>query len=94
MSLLDKVVAAVSPPESEQARRKARQKAEAAAGENDWLALILQHHVQIEEVFETVRATEDSGMRRAAQKELAVLLSAHANAEETVIYRLHPDSRR
>jgi hypothetical protein len=38
MSLIDKVVAAVTPPESEGKRREARAKARAAAGQNDWLA--------------------------------------------------------
>src|SRR2546427_8697263 len=86
MSFIDKVVAAVTPPESEEARRKARVKAQAAAGENDWLALILRHHMQIEGAFEAVRAAQDRGARNVAQNELAVLLSAHANAEEAVIY--------
>jgi hypothetical protein len=86
MSLIDKVMAAVTPPESAEARRKARAKAQAAAGENDWLALILNHHVEIESAFEAVRAAGDTQMRRSAQNELAVLLSAHANAEESVIY--------
>ena len=86
MSFIDKVVAAVTPSVSEEARRKARAKARAAAGENDWLALILQHHMQIEGAFEAVRAAQDSSARNTAHSELAVLLSAHANAEEAVIY--------
>ncbi len=86
MSIIDKVIAAVTPPETEQARRKARAKAQAAAGENDWLALILTHHVRIENAFEAVRVAGDPQMRRSAQNELALLLSAHANAEEAVIY--------
>ena len=47
MSILDKVVAAVTPPESAQQRRAARQKAWAAAGQDDWLAQILDHHERI-----------------------------------------------
>jgi len=87
MSILDKVVAAVTPPESEEARRKARQKARRAAEGQDWLAHILDHHEQIEAAFRAVElATTDVAARRAAQAELAVLLSAHANAEEAVIY--------
>jgi hypothetical protein len=86
MSLLDKVVAAVTPPESEEKRREARAKAQAAAGQNDWLATVLQHHVQIENAFAAVKAASDLGTRLTAQKELAILLNAHANAEETVIY--------
>ena len=44
MSIIDKVVAAVTPPESEEARAKARAKAEAAARPGDWLSQILDHH--------------------------------------------------
>jgi hypothetical protein len=86
MSLVDKVVAAVTPPETEDQRREARAKARAAAGTDDWLALILEHHVQIEGAFVAVRAARDLPSRLVAQKELAILLTAHSNAEETVIY--------
>jgi len=86
MSILDKVVAAVTPPESEEARRKARAKARAVADSNDWLAQILGHHEQIEAAFAAIKAAGDAASRRAAQSELAILLSAHANAEEAVIY--------
>lgn len=86
MSILDKVIAAVTPPESEEARLNARSKARAAAGSGDWLSQILGHHEEIEAAFATVRAAEDTATRHAAQMELAVLLSAHANAEEAVIY--------
>jgi hypothetical protein len=86
MSLLDKVVAAVTPPESWEARRKARAKAQAAAEGNDWLAQILGHHEQIEAAFAAVKAANDAVTRRTAQTELAILLGAHANAEEAVIY--------
>lgn len=86
MSIVDKVVAAVTPPESEEKRRAARARAQAAAGQNDWLALILQHHVQIEAAFAAVKAAGDLATRLGAQKELAVLLTGHANAEEAVIY--------
>jgi len=86
MSLMDKVVAAVTPPESDQKRLEARAKAQAAAGQNDWLALVLQHHVEIEGAFAAVKAAGDLATRVEAQKELAVLLTGHANAEEAVIY--------
>jgi hypothetical protein len=86
MSILDKVVAAVTPPESEDARREARAKARAAAGAEDWLSEILDHHEEIEAAFATVKAAQEATIRRAAQMELAALLSAHANAEEAVIY--------
>jgi len=86
MSMLDKVVAAVTPPQSAQKRAAARQKARAMAGQNDWLALVLQQHEQIEGAFAAVQAARELHTRVLAQKELAVLLTGHSNAEESVIY--------
>src|SRR5882757_5347352 len=86
MSLIDRVVAAVTPPESQEKREAARAKARAAAGENDWLAMILQHHVRIEEAFESVRNAADAASRSKAQRDLALILTGHSNAEEVVIY--------
>jgi hypothetical protein len=86
MSIIDKVVAAVTPPESEQARAEARSKARAAAKSGDWLSLILEHHVQIENAFAAVKAAKASGTRRLAEKRLGLLLTGHANAEESVVY--------
>jgi hypothetical protein len=86
MSLIDKMVAAVTPPESEQKRREARAKARAAASQNDWLAQVLRHHEQIEAGFGTVRVAQDVTTRLHALRELALILTGHANAEEAVIY--------
>lgn len=86
MSFLDKVAAAVTPPESEKARLEARAKARAAAGLNDWLALILHHHVQIEDAFAALRAASGAAARTSGLKSLALILTAHSNAEEAVIY--------
>jgi hypothetical protein len=86
MSLIDKVVSAVTPPESEEKRREARARARAAAGQSDWLAQVLRHHEQIEACFAAVAATRDVNGRLHALKELALILTAHANAEEAVLY--------
>jgi hypothetical protein len=86
MSILDKVVAAVMPPESQEKRQNARKKAWAAAGQNDWLAQILDHHEQIEGLFAAVRAAQEATTREEAFRELAIVLTGHANAEEAVIY--------
>ena len=86
MSIFDKVVAAVGQPASEQSRREARVKAQAAARPGDWLSLVLEHHLQIEKAFAAVKAAPDLSARRAAQKQLAVILTGHANAEESVLY--------
>ena len=86
MSILDKLVAAVTPPESDEARREAREKARAAAHPGDWLSTILQHHEMIESAFEEVRAAVDPAQRKAAHRRLALLLTGHSIAEEAVVY--------
>ena len=86
MSLLDKVVAAVTPLESDEAREDARAKAQALANTGDWLSLVLSHHVQIESAFAAVKSAADPASRVAAQKRLAILLTGHSIAEEVVLY--------
>lgn len=86
MSILDKVIAAVTPPESEDARTDARAKAQAAASPGDWLSMVLEHHKHIETAFPAVKAPNNAGAQVAAQKKLAVILTGHSNAEESVLY--------
>ena len=86
MSILDKVVAAVTPLESDEQRAEARAKAERAAADGDWLSLVLDHHRRIEAAFAAVKAATDAARRREAQKRLALLLTGHSIAEEVVIY--------
>ena len=86
MSMLDKVVAAVTPPESDEARAEARAKAQSAASAGDWLSMVLEHHQQIEAAFAAVKAATTAAIRVSAQKELAVILTGHCIAEEAVLY--------
>jgi hemerythrin superfamily protein len=86
MSVIDKVIAAVTPPESEKDRTEARAKAFAAAQPGDWLSLILEHHVELEEALAAVEDATDAEDRTFAFKEFAGLLTGHAIAEEAVIY--------
>jgi hypothetical protein len=86
MSILDKVVSAVTPLESEEERAEARAKARNAATDGDWLSLVLDHHEQIEAAFAAVKAATDTASRIGAQKRLALLLTGHSIAEEAVIY--------
>lgn len=86
MSILDKVVAAVTPPESLEARKAARSKARNAASPGDWLFMVLDHHRQIEDAFAEVKAAVTPAERLAAQKTLTVILTGHSNAEESVLY--------
>ncbi len=86
MSILDKVVAAVTPPESDEQRAEARAKARNAATDGDWLSLVLEHHMQIEAAFTAVKAATDAASRLDAQKRLGLILTGHSIAEEAVIY--------
>jgi Hemerythrin HHE cation binding domain len=86
MSMFDKVVAAVTPSESEEDRVEARAKAAAAAPVGGWLSMVLDHHRQLEAAFAAVKSADTSVERNAAQKWLGVLLTGHASAEESVLY--------
>ena len=86
MSIMDKVVAAVTPPESEETRSKARAKARASAGKGDWLAMVLDHHEQVEAAFASVKAAADPSSRVRTLKKLSILLTGHSIAEEAALY--------
>ncbi len=86
MSIIDKVIASVTPPESEEARHEARAKAQQAATPGDWLSQILQHHRGLEQAFAAVKSAGDGTTRTAALKQLGILLTGHAIAEEAAIY--------
>jgi hemerythrin superfamily protein len=95
MSLIDKAIAAVTPLESNEARATARREARALARPGDWLTVLLDQHVQIQQAFDAVREARDAESRRAAQKALAAILGAHSSAEEAVVYPAlaHADER-
>ena len=86
MTLLDKVISAVTPPETDEERGKARAKVRALARDCPWLAEVLQHHIAIEQAFASVRFAQDASQRRTAQRWLATLLTGHSAAEEAVLY--------
>lgn len=86
MSFLDKIASAVMPPESDEDRANARRVAEAMTSSGDWLSVVLDHHRQIETAFVDAMQQSDASGRHAAVERLAVLLTAHANAEESVLY--------
>lgn len=86
MSIIDKVVAAVTPPESDEARANARAKAREVAAPGSWLAMVLDHHLQIEAAFQATRNASTAETRKAALKHLAVVLTGHSIAEESVLY--------
>lgn len=86
MGVLDKVIAAVTPLESDEERALARARVRSAAGSSGWLAMILAHHLEIESAFDAVEMATSAASRRAAQTQLAAILTGHSNAEESVIY--------
>jgi hemerythrin superfamily protein len=86
MSLIDKVVAAVTPPESEKDRAEARAKALDAAEPGDWLSLVLDHHMELEAALAVVEDCSSAEERSEAFKEFAILLTGHSIAEEAVLY--------
>ncbi len=86
MSILDKAVAAITPPESQEERDEARAKASAAAEPGDWLSLVLDHHQKLEAAFAAVKSASDAPSRVSAQKKLGIILTGHAIAEESVLY--------
>jgi hypothetical protein len=86
MTIIDQIVAAVTPPESEESRREAREKAMAAATAGDWLSVVLEHHQNIEAAFAAVKEATTAVAQVAAQKKLATILTGHSVAEEAVLY--------
>lgn len=86
MSIIDKVVAAVTPPESAEERAEARSRARAVARPGDWLSQVLDHHVAIERAFAAVADAATAQKRRNAEKKLAAILTGHSLAEEAVLY--------
>lgn len=86
MSIIDKAIAAVTPPVSDEKRAEAHAKARAAAEPGDWLSQILDHHEEIDAAFAAVKAATTAEARRKAEKTLGTLLTGHSMAEEAVIY--------
>lgn len=86
MTILDKVIAAVTPTETQEERDSARAQARTAANDSPWLRRVLQHHQEIEAAFAAVKNAADANGRRRAQQWLGTLLTGHSLAEEAVLY--------
>jgi len=86
MSIVDKAIAAITPPESDKARVEATAKARAAAGHGTWFALVLEHHELLRSAFQKTRTAATASEQAAALKTLGTLLLGHAQAEEAVLY--------
>lgn len=95
MSIFDSIAAKLTPPETAEERAGARRRAEAMCqGSGDWLTLALEHHRRIERLFAQAGSGSGAAARRAASRELANLLTAHANAEESVLYPMLVDDHK
>jgi hemerythrin superfamily protein len=86
MSAIDTILNAIAPKENENAHREARARAKALARSGDWLSIILRHHERVEAAFAAVKVATMPEAQTLALKRLAVVLTGHANAEESVIY--------
>ena len=86
MSIINKVITAVTPAESEKDRAEARAKATAAAVPGDWLSLVLDHHIELEDAILAVEVATTVADRKIAFKEFAIILTGHSIAEEGVLY--------
>lgn len=86
MGVLDSVIAAVTPEASDDERTKARAEARALSQGTGWLSMVLDHHETIESCFAAVKGATSETAQRAAQKQLALFLTGHSLAEETVLY--------
>lgn len=86
MSIVDKLLGAITPPETEEARAKATAKAREAATPGDWLSMALDHHGQIRSAFDRARQATAAEDRLAAFRALATVLNGHSLAEEIVLY--------
>ena len=86
MSMLDRAIAAISPPVTDEKCAEAHAKAREAAEPGDWLSLVLDHHEGIDAAFAAVKAASTVEDRRKAEKMLGTLLTGHSMAEEAVIY--------
>jgi Hemerythrin HHE cation binding domain len=86
MTISDRLMATVKGMTSERQRQQARARAQAEAGVNDWLAMAVDQHIQVEAAFRSLMQSTDSESKRRAERHLRLLSTAHANAEESVLY--------
>jgi hypothetical protein len=86
MTISDKLMATLKGMTSERERQQARSRAQAEAGANDWLSMAVDQHIQVEAAFSALMQSGDAVSKRRAERHLRLLSTAHANAEESVLY--------
>lgn len=85
MSFLDRIAAAVTPAASDEDRAEARRRIEELSMGEPFVEDIVRQHKQIEALFAEARSAAGAGGQTAV-RELALLLTGHAMAEEAVVY--------
>ncbi|BCW88452.1 hypothetical protein sos41_15920 [Alphaproteobacteria bacterium SO-S41] len=88
MTIVEKLQEAIgmTPTYTPEERAKVRAEAMDIAADVPWFSTILEHHIELEEAFANVKEAADESSRAEAQQILAFLLTAHANAEEAIVY--------
>lgn len=86
MTALNKIVAAFSPPETEQDWNDAREFAMLFAKEVPWLSEVLRHHQQISDAFALIKKVDSRNERKATLSTLSMLIAGNSLAEEIAIY--------
>jgi hypothetical protein len=86
MTLLDQMMAVVTPHRSQSERSQARNSAIALALECEWLSDVVQQHAAIEQALEAARVSMRGAPRRHALQWLGALLTGHSLAEQAVLY--------
>jgi hemerythrin superfamily protein len=87
MQIAEKIqsMAGVTPTHSNDEREQIRQEAKSQA-KTKWFKAILEHHQQIENLFDELKNAHDASARNSLQKELMALLTGHSIAEEAIVY--------
>lgn len=86
MNFFDSLAHAARSVVSEENRLQIRDEALALARNGDWLSRAIQHHRKIEALFNAALHEVSGQQRLASLHQLEHLLSAHAMAEEVVLY--------
>lgn len=86
MTLLDQMMAIVTPHRSDEDRADARNIACALAIDCPWLSEVIRQHAAIEQALDALRVAPRGAERRHALQWLAALLTGHSLAEQAVLY--------
>ena len=86
MSFLDRIAAAVAPAATDEQRAEARLKVEQMSSSDEWLAIIVKQHKQIESLVHEGLNAQGAEAQAQAVRDLGWVLTGHSMAEEAVLY--------